>query len=127
MKNILFVCIENSCRSQIAQAYAIMLGGKQLQAYSSGSKPSGVINAKAIASMKRDGYDLSQHHSKSLNEIPEIEYDYAITMGCGDECPAVQAKCRQDWQIDDPKLMNSEDFDAIRDLIKNKVSLLLKC
>lgn len=125
VKHILFVCIENSCRSQIAQAYAIKLGGNKLTAYSSGSRPSGVVNAKAIASMQRDGYDLSQHQSKSLNDIPVIEYDYAITMGCGDECPNVQAKVRLDWNIEDPKHMNKQDFDAIRDVIKNKIAALL--
>lgn len=125
MKHILFVCIENSCRSQIAQAYAIKLGGNQVTAYSSGSKPSGIVNIKAIASMLRDGYDLSQHQSKSLDDIPAIEYDYAITMGCGDECPNVQAKVRLDWKIDDPKHMNEKDFDTIRDVIKNKIAALL--
>jgi arsenate reductase len=84
MKNILFVCIENSNRSQMAQAFANMLGGENIDAFSAGSKPSGVINPKAIASMKELGYDLTTHDSKSLDDIPDIEYDYVITMGCGD-------------------------------------------
>jgi arsenate reductase len=125
-KNILFVCIENSNRSQMAQAFATMLGGDKVNAYSAGSKPSGTINPKAIAAMKEIGYDLSTHQSKSLDDIPNEEYEYAITMGCGDACPFVNAKHRADWDIPDPKNMNEEDFRKVRDLIKQKVSALLE-
>lgn len=92
MRKILFVCIENSCRSQIAEAFARMHGKDVLEPYSSGSRPSGKVNAKAIVSMKEVGYDMAHHRSKSLTEIPDIEYDYVITMGCGAECPFVKAK-----------------------------------
>ena len=126
MKHILFVCVENSCRSQMAEAFAIILGKDDVTAYSSGSRPSGVVNPKAIASMQEINYDLSTHTSKSLDEIPNIEYDYAITMGCGDECPFINAKKRLDWQIPDPKNMDAEKFAEIRDMIKTRVSELLK-
>lgn len=126
MKNILFVCIENSNRSQMAQAFAIMHGQNLVRAYSAGSKPSGKINPKAIAAMRELGYDLSKHDSKSLEQIPDEEYEYAITMGCGDACPFVKAKHREDWQIPDPREMNEEDFRKVRDLIEQKVKEVLK-
>jgi len=80
---------------------------------------------KAIEAMRELGYDLSQHRSKGLSEIPDIEYDYAITMGCGDECPFVRARYRQDWIIPDPKQMSSDEFRPVRDLIEQKVKQLL--
>ena len=126
MKNILFVCIENSNRSQMAQAFAIIHGKNLVRAYSAGSKPSGKINPKAIAAMKELGYDLSIHDSKSLQQIPVQEYEYAITMGCGDACPYVRAKNRGDWQIPDPREMNEVDFRKVRDLIEQKVKVLLE-
>ncbi len=126
MKNILFVCIENSNRSQMAQAFAKIYGAKKVIAYSAGSKPSGKINPKAISAMHDIGYDLSVHDSKSLAEIPDIEYEYAITMGCGDECQLVKAKHRIDWQIPDPRNLEGEAFNKIRDDIKNRVIKLLK-
>jgi protein-tyrosine-phosphatase len=125
MKTVLFVCVENSCRSQMAEAYAKMLGAGVVDAYSSGSRPSGRVNENAIASMKDVGYDLSTHTSKSLTDIPAIEYDVVVTMGCGDACPWVRAKQRLDWDIPDPKAMASERFAEVRDLIKAKVSQLI--
>lgn len=126
MKNILFVCIENSNRSQMAQAFANIYGKEKVNAYSAGSKPSGRINPKAIASMNELGYDLSAHDSKSLEQIPDVEYEYAVTMGCGDACPMVKAKHRIDWQIPDPRDMSPEEFRQVRDLIKQKVEELLQ-
>ena len=79
MKNILFVCIENSNRSQMAQAFAIMLGDGKVNALSAGSNPSGKINPKAIAAMQELNYDLSQHDSKSINEIPDVEFEATRT------------------------------------------------
>jgi len=124
-KNILFVCVENSCRSQIAEAFAKIHGVEKVNAYSSGSKPSGIVNPKAIEAMKQLGYDLSSHESKTLEQIPKIEYDAVITMGCGDACPFVRGKQRIDWQIPDPKNMPLEEFRKVRDEIENKVLDLL--
>jgi protein-tyrosine-phosphatase len=120
-KRLLFVCVENSNRSQMAEAFARIHGGDEIEAYSAGSRPSGRINPRAIESMKEIGYDLSQHQSKSLSEIPDIEYDFVATMGCGDACPLIKAKQREDWNITDPKIMPPEDFRAVRDLIEIKV------
>jgi len=126
MKNILFVCVENSNRSQMAEAFAKIHGKGKMNVYSSGSRPSGIINPKAIAAMKEVGYDLTTHDSKSLDQIPQIKYDYAITMGCGDECPFIVAKHRDDWKLDDPKHMNAVDFNKVRDEIERRVKELIE-
>ena len=125
MKKVLFVCIENSNRSQMAEAFARMYGQGRVEAYSAGSRPSGQINPKAINAMKELGYDLSRHSSKSLSEIPDMEYDFVATMGCGDECPFVGTKEREDWDIPDPKDMEPDEFHAVRDLIEAKVRNLI--
>jgi protein-tyrosine-phosphatase len=126
-KKILFVCIENSNRSQMSQAFAKMIGGSEIEAYSAGSKPSGIVNPKAIAAMKELGYDLSNHDSKSLEEVKKYApFDAVVTMGCGDACPWMPAKKFVDWEIPDPKNMERDEFNKVRDLIKNKVQDLLK-
>jgi arsenate reductase len=125
-KKILFVCIENSNRSQMSQAFAKILGGSAVESYSAGSKPSGIVNPKAIAAMKELGYDLSQHDSKSLDEVKQhAPFDAVVTMGCGDACPWMPAKKFIDWQIPDPKNMEHDEFNEVRDLIKEKVKELL--
>jgi len=125
-KKILFVCIENSNRSQMSQAFAIMHGGPAIEAYSAGSKPSGIVNPKAIAAMKELGYDLAAHDSKSLEEVKQYApFDAVVTMGCGDACPWMPAKKFIDWQIPDPKNMEPTEFNEVRDLIEKKVKALL--
>lgn len=119
---VLFVCVENSCRSQMAEAFAHLLGGGAVEAHSAGSRPSGVVNPKAIASLAAVGYDLSTHASKSLEEIPSGAYDAAITMGCGDACPNVPARIREDWALPDPKHMAPTEFDEVRDAIRSRVA-----
>jgi arsenate reductase (thioredoxin) len=121
VKRLLFVCIENSNRSQMAEAFARIHGGPRVEAYSAGSRPSGRINPKAIESMTEVDYDLARHQSKSLSEIPDVEYDFVATMGCGDACPFVRARQREDWAIPDPKEMPADEFRAVRDLIESKV------
>jgi len=125
-KKILFVCIENSNRSQMSQAFAKMLGGGNVEAYSAGSKPSGVVNPKAIAAMNELGYDLGKHDSKSLDEVKQFApFDAVVTMGCGDACPWMPAKQFIDWQIPDPKNMEPAQFNEVRDLIAGKVKQLI--
>ncbi len=125
-KKILFVCVENSNRSQISQAFAKMIGGATVKAYSAGSKPSGRVNQKAIAAMKELGYDLKTHRSKSLDQVEQYgPFDAVVTMGCGDACPWMPAKQFIDWQIPDPRDMNEEEFNKVRDLIKEKVAALI--
>jgi arsenate reductase len=125
-KKVLFVCVENSCRSQIAEAFAHIHGGDEIEAYSSGSRPSGVVNPKAIETMREIGYDLSTHSSKSLDEIPDVTYDFVATMGCGDECPFIRATVREDWQIPDPKHMPPEEFRQVRAEIERRVKGMLE-
>jgi arsenate reductase len=125
MKTVLFVCVENSNRSQMAEAFARMHGASRVQAASAGSKPSGRINLKAIAAMKELGYDLATHSSKGLDEFNGRDVDVAVTMGCGDECPLVRASHRVDWKIPDPREMTPEQFRGVRDLIEQKVKELL--
>ena len=125
-KKLLFVCVENSNRSQMSQAFAKILGGENVEAYSAGSKPSGIVNAKAIAAMKELGSDRTTHDSKSLKEIEQFApFDAVVTMGCGDACPWMPAKKFIDWQIPDPKHMEPVAFNEIRDFIKTKVGELL--
>jgi protein-tyrosine-phosphatase len=123
---VLFVCVENSNRSQMAQAFAAMYGGDRVEAHSAGSRPSGRVNPKAVAAMKELGYDLTTHASKGLEPFEGREIDAAVTMGCGDACPLVKARRRIDWQIPDPREMPPEEFRKVRDLIGEKVKGLLK-
>jgi arsenate reductase (thioredoxin) len=126
-KKLLFVCIENSNRSQMSQAFAKIYGGDAVEAYSAGSKPSGIVNPKAIAAMKELGYDLSTHDSKSLDEVKAFApFDAVVTMGCGDACPWMPAKQFIDWQISDPKHMEPAEFNKVRDYIGEKVKGLIE-
>jgi protein-tyrosine-phosphatase len=124
-KRVLFVCVENSNRSQMAEAFARIHGSGKVEAHSAGSRPSGRVNEKAIAAMREKGYDLTAHRSKSLDEIPTGTYEVTVTMGCGDSCPHVDARRRQDWAIPQPKDMGPEEFRTVRDLIERKVIELL--
>ncbi len=126
MKRLLFVCVENSCRSQMAEAFASLLGSGDVEVYSAGARPSGQVNLNAIKLMREIGYDLSQQESKSLLEVPDVEYDFVATMGCGDECPYVKAKRRIEWDIPDPKNMAPAEFREVRDLIEVKVKEVLR-
>ena len=125
MKLVLFVCVENSNRSQMAEAFARIHGGDGVQACSAGSRPSGRVNPRAIEYMREVGYDLTTHTSKSLEEFNGRDVAVAITMGCGDECPLVRAARREEWQIPDPKEMPPDQYREVRDLIERKVKELL--
>jgi arsenate reductase len=123
---LLFVCVENSNRSQMAEAFARILGGDSVEAWSAGSAPSGRVNPKAIASMAELDYDLSSHHSKSTADLPPGAWDAVIGMGCGDACPAVGSGLREEWQIPDPKHLQPADFAAVRDTIRARVADLIE-
>jgi arsenate reductase len=126
MKKILFVCIENSCRSQMAEGFARKFAQGKIEAFSAGSKPSGKVNETAIEVMKEAGIDIAQQRSKGFDELPEKAFDYVVTMGCGDVCPFVPAKKRTEWDIPDPKGKALEVFRETRDIIKNKVLELIE-
>jgi protein-tyrosine-phosphatase len=124
MKRIVFLCVENSNRSQMAEALARMEGG--VDVYSAGSRPSGKVNPKAIEAMRELGYDLSTHHSKSLDDLAGMSFDVAVTMGCGDQCPSLHAARREEWSVPDPRDMPPDQFREVRDLIAVKVKELLQ-
>ncbi len=123
--HVLFVCIENSNRSQMAEAFARAQGQDRVAAFSAGSRPSGIINPRAVGFMKEKGIDLSVQHSKGLSDLPAVKWDYIVTMGCGDACPTLPAVLRLDWELPDPKILPDEGFRAIRDRIEALVAGLL--
>jgi arsenate reductase len=124
--NILFVCVENSCRSQMAEGFAKALGGERVAAFSAGSRPSGVVNARAIEFMREAGVDIAEHQSRGLDDLPALTWDYIVTMGCGDACPTLPARHRLDWDLPDPKHMDDDGFREVRDRILGDVAALLK-
>jgi len=126
IKRVLFVCVENANRSQMAEAFAHILGGAAVEAYSAGSRPSGKVNPKAVEAMRALGYDLSAHGSKALDELPEVEFDFVATMGCGDACPMVRARQRADWSIPDPKHLPPDEFRVVRNLVRDQVRAALE-
>ncbi len=126
MKSILFVCIENSCRSQIAEGFARAMAGNAYDVYSAGSQPSGIVNPTAINVMQEVGIDISKNDSKGFDDLPVKKFDRAITLGCGDQCPFVPADIHIDWKIPDPKGRDLEFFRSVRDLIKQHVQQLIQ-
>jgi len=125
-RKILFVCVENARRSQMAQEFAEKLGKGKLEVYSAGSRPSSSIDPLVIEVMKEKGIDLSSKKPKGLDDLPPIEMDYLITMGCEETCPAVSAKRIVDWEIPDPKGKSIDVFREFRDIIEHKVKALLE-
>jgi protein-tyrosine-phosphatase len=125
MKTILFVCVENSNRSQMAEAFARLHGGDLVRAASAGSRPSNKVSAMAVAAMAERGYDMSDHRPRSLEEVGGGPWDYVVTMGCGDACPYVPAIARIDWDLQDPSSMTIEEYRRVRDEIERKVLALL--
>ncbi len=126
IKRLLFVCVENAGRSQMAQGLAEAFGKGSVEVYSAGSRPAFHINPLVIEAMKEKNIDLSGRQPKGLNDLPHVEMDYLITMGCEETCPAVPAKIIVEWQIPDPKGQSLDAVREIRDLIEQKVQSLLK-
>ena len=124
-RRVIFVCVENSNRSQMAEAFARIHGGDRVEAFSAGSRPSGRVNPKAVEAMKEVGYDLTTHTSKGLDGFNGTAVEVAVKMGCGDECPLVLAGRRVDWQIPDPRDMTPDEFRGVRNLIEAKVKELI--
>jgi protein-tyrosine-phosphatase len=125
MEKVLFVCVENSCRSQMAEGFARNLGHGVMEASSAGSRPSGQVNTRAVAFMKEKGIDIGIQASKGLSDVPAIQWDYVITMGCGDACPALAATHRIDWNLPDPKLLSDDGFREVRNEIEIRVRELV--
>ncbi len=125
-KRVVFVCVENSNRSQMAEAFARLHDAGLVEAHSAGSRPSGRVNPRAVEFMKEVGYDLTAHHSKGLADLPSGEFEVVVGMGCGDEgCPLLKARRREEWGVPDPKELPPEQYRQVRDLIEAKVKDLL--
>ncbi len=122
---VLFVCVANSCRSQMAEGFARQLGVGRVAPFSAGSRPSGVVDKRAIAFMQEKGIDIAGQQSKGLGDLPSFEWDHVITMGCGDACPAVPARHRADWDLPDPAHLDDPGFRAVRDDIERRVRDLI--
>jgi len=110
----------------MAQGFAENLGKGRLEVYSAGSGPSLEIDPLVIEVMKEKGIDFTAKRPKGLNDLPPIEMDYLITMGCEEVCPAVLAKKIIEWEIPDPKEKSIDFFREVRDIIEDKVKALLK-
>lgn len=124
-RRVIFVCVENSNRSQMAEAFARIHGAGRVEAFSAGSRPSGRVNPKAIEAMRELDYDLTTHRSKGLTDFEGVEFDVAVLMGCGDACPSIKVAKRLEWQIPDPREMSPDEFRQVRTLIETKVKELL--
>ena len=125
-KKILFVCVENTRRSQMAEGFAKAFGQGKVEVYSAGSRPSSQIDPLVIDVMKEKGIDLSLKRPKGLNDLPLIEMDYLVTMGCEETCPAIPAKKIVEWEIPDPKGRSIEFFREVRDMIEDKINALFE-
>ena len=124
-QKILFVCVENSCRSQMAEGFARLHGAGRIESFSAGSRPSGKVNATAVQVMREKGVDLTVHSSKGLNDLPAGSWAAVVTMGCGDACPSLPAERRLDWALPDPKRMPLDEFRKVRDDIEARVKSLI--
>jgi protein-tyrosine-phosphatase len=125
MKRILFACVENSNRSQMAEAFGRLYAPDGFEVLSAGSKASGAIHPRAIRFMAELGYDLSTHRSKPISEL-EGRFDAVITMGCGEDCPWIEAGLREDWALPDPKHLDDAGYRAVRDEIGRRVKALIE-
>ena len=125
MPSVLFVCVANSFRSQMAEAVARSMGSAAWEVASAGSHPSGRVHPLAIQMMEEVGLDLRAHRSKGLDEVSSKQWDYVVTMGCQDACPSVPAQHRLDWQIPDPAAGPPEEARRIRDRIAALVRELM--
>ncbi len=123
--HLLFVCVENSCRSQMAEGFARALGRGRVTVFSAGSRPSGRVDPRAIRFMAERGIDLGGQSSKGLDDVPRVRWDCLVTMGCGDACPNLPARDRIDWDLQDPKHLDDAGFRAVRDHIESLVKALI--
>jgi protein-tyrosine-phosphatase len=109
----------------MAQGFAEVFGGEKVEVYSAGSIPSSQIDPIVIEVMKEKGIDVSGRRPKGLNDLPPIEMDYLITMGCEETCPAISSKKIIEWNIPDPKGKSIDVFREVRDMIEDKIRVLL--
>ncbi|MBW8368556.1 MAG: arsenate reductase ArsC [Arenimonas sp.] len=124
MPRLLFVCVENANRSQMAEGFARFHGGYQVEAISAGSRPVGQVSPRAIEAMAELGIDISTQVCRSLDEVTG-EFDAVVTMGCGDACPRIPARVREDWPIKDTAGRSDAFYLDVRNDIRRRVQALL--
>ena len=124
-KKVAFICVHNSCRSQMAEGWAKKLGSDVLEVYSAGIERYPEVKPLAVKVMEEDGVNMSSHYPKLLSDIPE-EVDILITMGCNVICPFIPNDHSEDWGLDDPSGGSIEAYRNTRDLIKEKVEDLIR-
>lgn len=126
MKKVGFICVHNSCRSQIAEALGKKYGSKVFESYSAGTETKPEINQDAVRLMK-EIYNIDMEetqYSKLINELPDL--DIKITMGCNVVCPIVEAKYEEDWGLDDPTGKSDKEFKKVIEEIDKKINILIK-
>ncbi len=123
---VLFVCVHNAGRSQMAAGYLRELSGGAVEVLSAGSEPADTVNAVAVAAMAEEGIDIAGRHPRVLSVDDVQASDVVITMGCGDVCPVFPGKRYEDWQLDDPAGLAIEGVRPIRDDIRRRIEKLLQ-
>lgn len=123
--SVLFVCVHNAGRSQMAAAYLMHLSNGRIEVRSAGSAPAGSVNPAAVAAMAEEGIDISAEVPKVLTTEAVKESDVVITMGCGDTCPVFPGKRYEDWDLTDPAGKGVADVRPIRDEIRKRVQALI--
>jgi arsenate reductase (thioredoxin) len=123
---VLFVCVHNAGRSQMAAGYLEHLAGDRIDVLSAGSQPADQVNGVAIAAMAEEGIDITAEQPKLLTDTAVRQADVVVTMGCGDECPYYPGKRYEDWVLDDPAGQGIDLVRPIRDQIRERVEALVK-
>lgn len=123
--SVLFVCVHNAGRSQMAAAYLTALSGGAIEVRSAGSEPADAVNPAAVTAMADEGIDMSTEIPKVLTTDAVRESDVVITMGCGDTCPIFPGKRYEDWELEDPAGQGVEAVRPIRDEIKSRIQTLI--
>ena len=122
---VLFVCVHNAGRSQMAAGYLQSLAGDRIQVLSAGTQPKDQVNPSAIEAMAEEGIDIANNVPKVLSDETVKDSDYVITMGCGDACPFFPGKTYLDWPLNDPAGKDVDEVRPIRDEIRAKVEALI--
>jgi arsenate reductase (thioredoxin) len=122
---VLFVCVHNAGRSQMAAGYLQRLAGDRIEVLSAGSRPADEVNAVAVEAMAEEGIDIRAEQPKLLSDSAVRAADVVITMGCGDECPFYPGKHYEDWVLDDPAGLDIDAVRPIRDAIRSRVEQLI--
>jgi arsenate reductase len=123
--SVLFVCVHNAGRSQMAAAYLTHLAGDRIQVRSAGSAPADTVNPAVVQALAEEGIDISAEVPKILTADAVQASDYVITMGCGDECPYFPGRTYLDWVLDDPAGQGVDAVRPIRDEIRRRVEALI--